>query len=236
MRVGDARRLRRALGILCAVFLLLAPLSARATTWNPSDEFQVTLSNGNLTATCAASTVCGARSTSSKSTGKWYLEFTVTEQGSTIYVGFANSSFDLSGAPSGNGLGRDLNGVGWQTEIGPVNLNNSTIGTAASNTQGDVDSMAIDFDNHLVWFRDAAGNWNNSSTANPATGAGGFSFSGINAGPFFFAFDVINGSGERQIIANFAGPFSESIPSGFSPWDSAAAACPATRALLGVGC
>lgn len=55
--------------------------SVTYATWNPSDKSaNVTLSNGNLTATITANTAFyGARATIGKSSGKWYWEQTVSD-------------------------------------------------------------------------------------------------------------------------------------------------------------
>ena len=42
-----------------------------------------------------------------------------------------------------------------------------------TSAEGSVTGVAFDVDAELVWFRTGAGDWNNSPTADPATGTGG---------------------------------------------------------------
>jgi hypothetical protein len=44
-------------------------------------------------------------------------------------------------------------------------------------TAGSVVDVAVDLGGAVIWFRVSGGNWNNSGTANPATGTGGVSLS-----------------------------------------------------------
>lgn len=60
-------------------------------TWNPSDKAWMTLSGGNLVATSAASGDW-VRATIWKSSGKWYIEMTVTTNSWGLIVGVANTT------------------------------------------------------------------------------------------------------------------------------------------------
>lgn len=79
---------------------------------------------------------------------------------------------------------------------------------------GDTVCIAIDSVLKKVWFRKNAGNWNNSGSDDPVTGAGGFSMSG--------SFQYINvGSGTRAVTVahhlreRFA-DFAYAVPSGYN--------------------
>lgn len=51
---------------------------------------------------------------------------------------------------------------------------------------GSTVGIAVDITAKSIWFRTGSGNWNNTASANPAAGAGGFSIS-------TFQFDNIPG-------------------------------------------
>jgi hypothetical protein len=145
------------------------------TTWNPADLVNITLSGGNLVAT---STGAGAvRSLISAGVFKYYYEDRFTTAGSSAAVGIVNAAATLSNVIA-TGVGSAqctnsgviaVNGTG-QTGIGALGA-------------GGTCCIAFDMAAKVVWFRNgAAGNWNGSGTANPATGVGGYSFSGLTGG------------------------------------------------------
>src|SRR4029077_13475902 len=65
---------------------------------------------------------------------------------------------------------------------------------------GDVIGVAVDFTNHLAWFRRNSGNWNNDGTANPATGVGGIT---IAAGSYAPTVGFGAGGSARTTTGNF---------------------------------
>jgi hypothetical protein len=87
---------------------------------------------------------------------------------------------------------------------------------------GTVVQIAIDLTNKLIWARtDRSTNWNNSGTADPATGTGGKSYT--TTGALFPACSLIDATGLNFVYLNAgAFPFAGSIPSGFTAWDIAA--------------
>jgi hypothetical protein len=94
--------------------------------------------------------------------------------------------------------------------VGGVGGSSITFGTI---TSGTVICIAIDVPNKLMWWRlGAAGNWNNVSGRNPATGVGGAGIPNIST-----AFPSISFGGADTIIANFGGSaFTGAVPSGFT--------------------
>lgn len=202
-------------GILTNVAALSPAAPAGTGTLNPSDKgANITLSNGNLTATGgAASSFQSIRSQTSRSTGKYYWEWTVGQKGINNGVaGFLNSTASLA-----TYIGADANGIGLVTN-GQVVQSASFTSYLSTIANGDVCGLAIDLDAHLLWVRDGAGNWNGSGTANPATGSGGISLpSGLNSGSVFAGISVFNSSDFST--ANFGGSaFSQTVPAGFSAW------------------
>lgn len=115
------------------------------TTWNPSDKgSDITLSNGNLTATEGV-TAHSVRATVSKATGKWYWEVTIGANANNI-IGVANSTHSLTVS-----LYADVNGMGYQN-TGDIRRNSNLITTGATYTTGDVIGVAFDADNRTCKF------------------------------------------------------------------------------------
>lgn len=195
-------------------------VSVAAVTFDPAAKgTDIVLSGGNLTATMGSGGSNGyeiVRSTTSHSTGKFYFEITlaaITTQAQFGY-GFANATELLNG----NFLGKTLNSIGALAD-GRVFLNNvnTTSVTPASSTN--VVSIAIDFGGQLIWWRVNNSSWNNNGSANPATGAGGVSFSTMNAGPYFAAVTASTSTASQAGTINFGGTaYAESVPSGFGNW------------------
>ena len=151
------------------------------------------------------------RSTNFYFTGKWYFEITVNAAAATINVGVGvdNDVEPLTGAAGQAGS------ICW-TGGGNVNYN-GTLGaySAATFAVGDVLCVAVDLVNMEIWFRNKGFNWNNSPTADPASNAGGFSIAAVT--PVAYALAQLSATGD-EMTANFDGPFSYSVPDGFSAW------------------
>lgn len=157
------------------------------------------------------------RGTTSQSTGKFYIEYVSGYRlGNGSILGFGNSSFN-----TGNYSGSDANSFGAQTE-------GSLYGLSGANWQGYgmgvVVGVAIDLDAKLVWYRTSFNtNWNNSGTANPATGTGGKTYT--VTGALFPTWSGVGTAGptdaQNGIVMNAGGfSFAMTAPSGFSAWDT----------------
>lgn len=177
------------------------------TTWNPSDRTATTLSNGNLSTQATASG--GVRSVFSVSSGKWYWEMTYTG-GASGGFGVANASAVLSTAwttPTNAAVA--YNGSTYVNNVSQAGagITISTIGTVVG--------VALDMGAKLIWFRSgAAGNWNNSGTANPATGTGGLNITVLGS-PLYAL--VVQNSTSFQSTTDFgATAFVGTPPSGFT--------------------
>jgi hypothetical protein len=193
-----------------------APAVAASTSWSTDPGPDITLSNGNLTATRSAGFSYGAiKTVGGASSGKKYFEVTITTQPAPSFnlIGIGNASF---GAP----LGNDANGAGLDTS-GSLHINGLQVGAVISTGwfPNDVLGIAIDLTAKKFWVRYlsmSTGTWNNSATADPATGVGGFDISTLAAGPYFIAYSTIGGD---VITANFGGSaFTYTAPSGFGTW------------------
>jgi hypothetical protein len=160
--------------------------------------------------------------TTSQSTGKFVVEFYMSSWDSNNngqVIGFGNASINTSSY-----VGSDSNSFGLQVKSGWIGVSGSPSwapGGSGSDYSGFVVQFAIDIANSLVWARtDRNTLWNDSGTADPATGIGGVTFT--TTGPLFPAGAIWNGSQQTISINGGAFPFSLSVPSGFSDWDSGA--------------
>lgn len=193
------------------------------TTWNPADRVNTTLSGGNLVA-AADFAGGGVRSAHSLSAGKYYWENTYTVLSSNaLTLGIALATASLTAPTTACAK--------IQRTTGNILVNNINTGSSISGgsaiAAGSVIGMAVDFTAQLIWFRlGAAGQWNGSGTANPATGVGGLSITPIAGALFAF----MNGQ-QDTVTANFGDTaFSGTVPAGFTAGFPAGAVGPAPPA------
>lgn len=111
-------------------------------TWNPADNNGLTLSNGNLTATGSSGNRT-VRSTISKSSGKWYIEYSVSAATGTTMVGIANSTYVITSYLYDG----TSNGEGYTAFDGKIYFNNVASAFGAAYTVGDVIGLALDASN-----------------------------------------------------------------------------------------
>lgn len=210
-------------------YTLVAALSPASggpatTTFNPADKGTlITLSGGNLTVTGGSSSNPNAgmvRSIASHSTGKFYNEFTITADtgfGFGCGVGVANATQTLNGTDSTR-LGNTINGICAYSSSSDVFFNGTNVGSCASFSTGNTVGMAVDLGAQLFWITDDGTTWNAGGSANPATGVGGYSFSGVT-GAVFAAIDMSADSTAGVGTANFGGSsYLFLTPVGFGNW------------------
>src|SRR5882762_7983791 len=115
-----------------------------STTFNPNDKTGISLSNNNLTASITTEWTNGVRSTTSRVSGKVYLEFTFGQVAITGWtrVGCANSSWDETQSIS---LGRNTNSFAYQSDGAVFVANSIQPNLSASYTAGDTVQLCIDF-------------------------------------------------------------------------------------------
>jgi len=110
-------------------------------TWNPLDKGSgITLSNGNLTATCPNTTIQFARSTIGLTTGKWYWEIVATTADLTAPMPGIVTASTLTASQY---PGQTTDSIGWYPN-GNVYVNNSITYTRSSYVSGDVLGFALD--------------------------------------------------------------------------------------------
>jgi hypothetical protein len=191
------------------------------TTLNPADkEAHISLSGGNLTALGTAGWGGFVRAVDAQSSGKYYWEYTFNAAVSNTGVGVILGTLSLTTA---SGFAAAFNGQVGLVQSGSVYVDGSTSitigGVGGSSpgfptiTSGTIICVAIDLTAKLIWFRlGAAGNWNNNSSRNPATGTGGISITNVTT-----AYPTIFFNGADTVIANFgSSAFTGAVPSGFT--------------------
>lgn len=187
------------------------------TTWNPSDKnANVSLSNGNLTTTGAANQQGSIRGVAGRTSGKCYWEVTLTTTGSGSGTGLANINAVLANLTTASAA--NSTGCAWINYSGAIYIDGSSVLAMGAVADGTVVCMALDIDNKRMWFRlGAAGQWNGSGTANPATNVGGLTVpfgAALAAYPLdLYAFPVA----ATSHTANFGDSvFTGAVPSGFT--------------------
>ena len=194
------------------------------TTWSTTDNASGAgyntpiLSGGNLTCelTTSNNNSTVVASVDGQTTGKFYVEFTPTAGASrAIAVGIIEDSQSrLLGSGSLN-----TTGCAVLENNGPISVNNSNVGSIAAMVNGTVNAMALDLGGELIWFRaGAAGDWNNSGAANPATGVGGIPIAALGGGLMKLILWECSFSSPPVTLTLNAGhtAFSGTVPAGFT--------------------
>lgn len=201
-------------------------------SWNPNDTAgPIALSNNNLTATATSTASQGVRSTTAKTGGKVYIEFTMpgmVANTSNAVVGIANLTEQMNqagqlGSTGGNSMGFYASQPAQATFVNTISLNSLPATVSGTVIVG----MAIDFTTTppTLYVTDQAMQaaslpWNNQATANPATSTLGISLTGLGAGPYFAAYNDASDTPGIACTANFgASAFTYLIPFGFTSWD-----------------
>jgi hypothetical protein len=106
---------------------------------------------------------------------KAYFECLVNSLGSPttqgLYIGFLRSAVSLVG---GFDFCFRIFGSTQGNYESPTSVNDGTLFTTSTNASGDVICIAYDDTAKLIWARLNNNIWNNSGSADPATGVGGF--------------------------------------------------------------
>jgi len=190
--------------------------------WSPDDKHSsITVTPENeFAATFNSSGWRNARGAFGRSSGKYYLEFKVNGSSPTHGVGLAATNAPLQD----NHIGVSPHGIlilCSPAMFGQVFTNN----TLASDywTTNPVASMtvqlAVDLTAKKVWAKKVGDSlWNNSGTADPATGVGGYDISTIE-GTVYPAWSV-SSSGASVVLNPGVYAWAGAIPSGFAAWNS----------------
>jgi hypothetical protein len=146
--------------------------------WDPTTAASVTLSGGNLvssnTSNAAVSVGVRVATAMGKTTGKYYFEQTMTTVtgglGADAGVGVGTVTSTIAGI-----AGNATAGALTYYQSGATYANGVITGfSMGAGAAGQTIGVAVDLDNRKVWFRKgAAGLWNNTVGADPATNVGG---------------------------------------------------------------
>ena len=185
------------------------------TTFDPTFATAY-LSNGNMSVS-GLSTYPLARSSTTKTTGKYYVE---TSGSTDAYHVIGVITPAVLSTPFGylTNLGSVLvqsNGLGYRDGTSFSGAPNNVLGLTGPTP---VAGLAIDLDNRKIWYRNPTSDWNGVAGNNPATNTGGFSFgSGIGVGAAVHV--AISPLDTQTQTINFGGSaYQITPPSGFLPW------------------
>ena len=180
-------------------------------TWNPADKDpNVTLSNGDMTATNTTSNYGGIRTTVSVNSGKWYWEYTVAQL-DTFNDGWVGIIGGVDGLANVIGA---YNPRACVRSSGFLSQSGGTDGAISlTYTEGDIVMVAFDADTADVWFG-VNGVW--YSTGNPSIGYLPTGNADSGAGPFYPWVGSDNNPGTTSYTANFGPTFTYTPPSGFN--------------------
>ena len=195
-----------------------------SSVWSASDATagSMTLTNGGLTVTPGAAGQWQAiRSTTSKTSGKFYVEFSnsVAATNWVFSVGLASAGIALGGGAFALGMSNYSVGIVTLTTVNVSSgftKNYTPNGPDWQPAAGTVFALAIDFTAGSIWFADN-NVWTNSS--NPATGSlPAVSFVPATVGALFAAMDFgATGVGVWTLQATAASQ-KYAPPSGFTAW------------------
>ena len=196
---------------------------------NGSTFYSVPLTSLNTVATTPASAVQSVLwCAPGRVTGKRYFEMVLVDSfnGGAIGLiwGIGRSNFR-------NGvLGQDIGQLGWPSG-GAIQSrwdfsvfgSSYTVASIQGWASGNTLCCAVDLDARLIWFRTNGGNWNNSGTADPATGTGGIdlnrAYQRISAPiKLYPAANANNNSGDTATVNLGTSAFAQAMPSGFVAW------------------
>ena len=192
-------------------------------TWNNNIAMNstATIAEGNLEATTGTNYANYASnawfSSIGVSSGKWYAEFKLSagsaDQAQIVGVAYNLSKFQQGSSGNAYGLYDNDNGWGYIGAEGKVKNNNSDVLTGLTTWYTNaIISVALDLDNHKLYFRINGASWENSG--NPESGATGTGAVSLTSNQeYFFAVSDASISQYYTFQANFGNPV-HSISSG----------------------
>lgn len=181
-------------------------------TLNPSDKHaDITLSNGNLTATQTANTDLRAnvRSNVFRGGGSWYFEAQYGARTSNIIVGLSAPGYNMADYPGQNGQGVGLGSSGG-TPYGDYEGDAPAIGEI---TVGDWVGFWVDLDANTMKVRnitDGVATWVTINFGNPLTSS-----------DTVYVTVCTNDTGDTVTLNFGATAFQGAIPSGANAWKGA---------------
>jgi hypothetical protein len=184
--------------------------------------------NNTILTTPASSVTCPIWCAPGRIVGKRYFEMSLVNTGNNGRVGllWGIGRSNLDGGILGDAVGQ----FGWNSSgvvysrvsFSPFG-SNYTVATIQGWVSGNTLCVAVDLDARLIWFRTNGGNWNNSGTANPATGAGGLDMNRmlqrISAPIKLYPAGTANSTnGDTSTVNLGTSAFAQAVPAGFIEW------------------
>jgi hypothetical protein len=164
----------------------------------------VTLSNGNLSASCVISNNM-VRGTIGMTSGKWYWEVTATSTAADIGLAAYDASINQY-------IGLGARAWGYYGSNGNKINNGSSTAYGSSFTTNNVIGVAFDADNGKLFFS-KNNTWQNSG--DPAAGTNAAFSSGLTTGPYFPAISDDTAATQSGDFNFGQRPFAYTPPSGF---------------------
>ena len=163
-----------------------------------------TLSEGNLNVTTSTSGWETATGTIGVNTSKWYCEYKVINKGSSAMFGVIAMT-EINAVASGKHIGYSgINSLGYGYNHNGSKYNNDVNASYGNSyTTGDIIGIALDLDNHKLYFS-KNGTWQNSG--NPESGATGTGSAYNLTTGYYYTFGCSVHSSSDQMSANFGSP------------------------------
>jgi SPRY domain len=185
-------------------------------TWDTAKAAPtVVLSNGDLTVTLPNPTsqtpIAGVMAVQGASSGKYYWEVTCDSQ----YIGVGAAYTDWVSYLTGGNSFDNSNLFSYYSFLGTLKHSDASYG--ATYDTSDIIGVALDLDNHKIWFS-KNGVW--QASGDPATGTNpAYSTMPPNSGLYYPACALESADTHvAQAMANFgASAFAYPVPSGFTP-------------------
>lgn len=185
-------------------------------TFDPAAKStHITLSGGDLIATGDGNTgYCNVAGTLYVSSGKYYFEFTPTNNnGSTRVIGVAKSTDSIADGNAAPYTG--ANGYGYVND-GNKSHNSALVAYGATWTNADVIGVALDLTNGAIYFR-KNGTWQNGGDPTSGGSMTGAAYTGLSGS--YRAVWAAAGNGGQDGTINFgASAFAASAPTGYTGW------------------
>lgn len=191
-------------------------------TWDPADaagHFNLTNNNLEIARAISSSAYRSVRTSTSKTTGKHYLEIKCTVAGSTSFllVGFCNAAMSAAGFVGGSASSVG-SGSGGKQSAGSFTGGTTTALPGGPASTDDIYQLAVDMDAGKLWI-----GYNNTwlGSGDPVAGTNQYAnFVAGTVGPLFGALSMFSQSGVDgtwELHAKTAN-LTYSPPSGYSAW------------------
>lgn len=191
------------------------PSAGPTCLWNSADNSGMTLSNGDLDAEESSNVYVGIRATTSKASGKWYIEYRIVQTPSSddIYVGLAVGSAALNGTPvlsSGHS-------IAWRGN-GGIFSNAGFTGLTTTFAALDNINIHVDTDTGKYWCRKEAGTYVGGGDPTAGTSPTGTYTTPVTVFPMYKSDNSPNSPANKVRILGHASNQINPPASGYTPF------------------